>query len=518
MQRYIYHNEENLASPCVLFQDYNGFWAPLDSLFFSTSSKVLVSRHPESSIEEVVSHYCPQCLNKYSEDDVAKYRSRCSSCLECPSCNSILTGQIMKQTGDSDQCCLSCSMCSWSSSSCGVVGDSEDVLSSIVIQKENDSIATEVFATILSSLNASSTPNAPQDYSAKNLRRHDTWDMKALDQLQVKKDLESRVYNSQEESSLHNYLQEHGVIQKESEYRSKHLTDIRSCADASALSTVNQRLKGEYIGSSNTGSVTSQLLPQRRYLRTKKMLRCRRDVKQGKMSILIQPKTFPLEGDSSHKLHQGKWFLKDSSACHHLPRVLITKLPNFTSEDASGNLTGFLHVEVINSKDSSVAVLLKSVTQGVKDVALKLEDISLDCNDQLSKNKDTHPPFAFTPTSHVLQMPDAPSSCLVLQAYEDELLRDSELPEVSDFADEDSNKSSWNVLMDAHVAKICIPVSCSAIDADINILNHAEAVFAMTVADVKEASDELAEGLTKELMQPSLKDSVTVSFRVAFKI
>jgi hypothetical protein len=158
-----------------------------------------------------------------------------------------------------------------------------------------------------------STEPRINDSTTKALKGHETWGMEALAQLDEQKTLKFRMCEPQNESSLHKYLHDNDVLQKENERKKQYLNDIRSCGDLSVLSTFEQRLTVEYTNSTNFGVMAEQLLPQRTYLRAKKMLRCRRDVKQGKMSILIQPKTFPLEGDSSHKLHQGKWFLKDSS-------------------------------------------------------------------------------------------------------------------------------------------------------------------------------------------------------------
>jgi hypothetical protein len=314
MQRCVYSNKEHLDSPCVLFQDYNGFWAPLNDLYFSTSSNVLVSRHPESAIEEVVSHYCPQCLNKYSEEDVNTYANRCSTCLQCPCCDSLLTGsQVTDQTAK--QCCLVCSSCSWDSTACGIIGESEQQLAALVLTQEKDNKASGAFSTLLAALtmSATQTPSANTPFSAP-IPPHQTWGMQALDELQQQKALKDQCCNPQEESSLYTYLKTNNVMPQEAQKRAHDMKAIISCTDASALSTSLQRCQGEYTSSSGSrGGIASSLLPQRMFLRTKRMLRSRGDVKAGKMSILVQPKTFPLEGDSSHKLHQGKWFLKDAS-------------------------------------------------------------------------------------------------------------------------------------------------------------------------------------------------------------
>ena len=320
MQRYVYSKRAHLESPCVLFQDYNAFWAPLNDLFYSTSSQVLVSRHPESAIEEVVSHYCPQCLNKYSEEDVHKYANRCATCLQCPCCDSLLTGSSSTMSGGEGdaQCCLVCSVCSWSSAACGIIGDSEQELGPLILTREQDNkaVASEGFATLLTALSTSaSAQTASANTSTKMPRHHQMWGLEALNELQQQKATRSHSCNPQEEGSLHTHLQTNNIVTEEAEKRANNMTALLSCTTSSALSTSAQRYAGEYTStaSSHVAPLTHHLLPQRMPLRTKKMLRCRRDVLAGKMSILLQPKTFPLEGDSSHKLHQGKWFLKDAS-------------------------------------------------------------------------------------------------------------------------------------------------------------------------------------------------------------
>ena len=69
----IYHRMCFIKEPCVLHMDYNAWWAPLSSLYFSSSSQLLCSRHPESCIQEIISHYCPQCLTRYMEEEIKNY-------------------------------------------------------------------------------------------------------------------------------------------------------------------------------------------------------------------------------------------------------------------------------------------------------------------------------------------------------------------------------------------------------------------------------------------------------------
>jgi len=77
------------------------------------------------------------------------------------------------------------------------------------------------------------------------------------------------------------------------------------------------------------------------------------------MSILAQPKTFPLEGDSSLKIQRGKWWVKDSSAIHDIPRLILTRLPD--DELLKKGEIDFLHFELSNPKDAPAKLTLSCV-------------------------------------------------------------------------------------------------------------------------------------------------------------
>lgn len=72
----------------------------------------------------------------------------------------------------------------------------------------------------------------------------------------------------------------------------------------------------------------------------------------GQLSILVQPKLFPLEGDSSQKVFKGKWWVKDSSAIHEIPSIFIIKLPS----------TSFhrINLRIENPKEVACIVTLSS--------------------------------------------------------------------------------------------------------------------------------------------------------------
>jgi hypothetical protein len=102
-------------------------------------------------------------------------------------------------------------------------------------------------------------------------------------------------------------------------------------------------------------------------------VRCRKDVEEGKMSILIQPKVFPLEGDSSQKVQRGKWWVKDASAVHEIPSVYITRLPN--PQTLLGGEVDVLQLSFSNPKDFPVTVTLVQEGEGDEGIPIDTKEI-----------------------------------------------------------------------------------------------------------------------------------------------
>ncbi len=70
----------------VVLPDYQGWWAPLTHLFYSSTSRCLASAHPSSTREEIESYYCPSCLGYLAEAEAAAAGHRCPRCFDCPRC------------------------------------------------------------------------------------------------------------------------------------------------------------------------------------------------------------------------------------------------------------------------------------------------------------------------------------------------------------------------------------------------------------------------------------------------
>lgn len=165
-------------------------------------------------------------------------------------------------------------------------------------------------------------------------------------------------------------------------------------------------------------------MPNRVGLRTKRVVRCKRDLELNKPNILVQQKPLPLEGDSSMKVYRGKWWVKDNSAIHFVPSLLLTRLPS-----AQDLLMG---TEFPTSASAGRGMAcqwpgcrLELCLSNPRDVAMTVSIQVLPT--PTNQSHDKYAPF------HCLTVPLTASGCTAdepvvtasLAAYEDELLREA---------------------------------------------------------------------------------------------
>jgi hypothetical protein len=485
----VHERKEPFKGPCVLFMDYNGWWAPLTSLYYSTSSNVLVSRHPESAIEEIMSYYCPQCLDPYSETDAQLYRNKCTSCFQCPLCESPLAVVAL----DATTSCYQCRLCYWRSDGCNITGSDEQDIGSLVIEKERDDLTLESFQALYSSYlheptvaSAAASSQQPQFDTTPLTGHHQlryTWDdlNHKLNSALIKN---NNSLDPRDESGLYSYM-------KVSNLFNQNMTDedeetMLKTSSLSSLASLTHRLNRDHHGLSPLVDI---LPPKRTKLRTKKMVRCRKDVKENKMSILIQPKAFPLEGDSSHHLHQGKWWIKDSSAVHEIPHVTVLGTKNLVWSSlvsggggGGGGKCGFLHLSISNYKVNDILISLHESSlehclSTIHSPSLSpsfsppLSPLSSSVSSSLTpQTNEPHQPFLFpchtlhSSFTHSTTDPSASSSSssslhhLPLSAYEDELLRDEvDDKNLPDHAPE--VEGQWTYSCQHNVLKVCLPLN-----------------------------------------------------------
>lgn len=383
----------NLNKPSVLFEDrYAKVWIPLSELYFSASSSMIVSKHPLSVLREAVNHYCPQCLKRYLDEDVNTFKSKCPSCLSCPLCFCILP---KPQNGS-----LTCGFCRWNSQIAGLEGEDSRDFEFAVIENDRDSSAARAFDAVVEFENGST-----------------------IEKLSV---------------PISNFLSN----QRPTDIS----TDEQDATPESIFSSLEQRTKSIQPSS----PFISDLFPCQVPLRSRFTLRCRKDMLEGNLNLLIQPKPLPLEGDSSMLQNRGKWFVKDASAVHVLPSIIITRLPKL-AQLLRGERS-LLQFMVLNPRSDSSMNLTFQLGQH-----------------SLKQGGITHESAIVTDYFDVIQINtlfgDSSSSFTVsLEPYEDELLRDEDSDEraaVSAAGGSDSGASvleAWQAFVSHDTATIFAPI------------------------------------------------------------
>lgn len=333
----IYDHVKILEGPCVLFRDFNGSYAPLVALYWSTSSAILVSRHPSSSVEEIVSIYCPQCLNRYVDDDVRTFQNRCPTCLECPMC----CGMLNKMTSSEGR--YSC-LCGWTASEVDCSNRATETRRdrSVPVTTTSDFDLAHVFFNAVSeslNLQISCMDNPLNKFvhvHDNDLMRH--WQLPDLDLTLAAK--------TRRNCPFMGSFRQRFDDSKEDMDRSGRVLTISGVVD--------QLLKypSQPVAMSN-------VRPRRVQLRSRCTVRCRKDVEECKMSILVQPKRNPLDGDSfSTTRGKSSFFVKDSSAVQQLPNLVITRVP--AHRKLCTGVSEALSVTITNPKSIPIRIRLEN--------------------------------------------------------------------------------------------------------------------------------------------------------------
>ena len=401
-------NGTTLDSPKVLYCDLNGFWEPLELLYFSLSNRRLVARHKESATEEVVSHYCPACITRYMEDEVIKYRDVCPNCKECPVCFCTLV--VISSEGKSY---YECGYCSWRSPFTAKDASSLNQTVSDLLRSHSQE---EVFQTLLDSYEVIKKKPAAL---IKGRPQGETWKLSDIENI-IEERNKPKTFSPLDESKVYRAMKPIKSIEN-SLVQQLHL-----------LPSLDQRLRSSDYQPANF----IELLPVPVKLRVKRMVRCRKDVLDGALSIVLQPKTFPLEGDSSHKLQKGKWWVKNSCAAVEIPSIIIRKLPEVSA--LKKGVAGYLHLLVENPRENAITVRLGP---GNKD------DLEAAVQRRLPYPRQSW--LSTTPKEFDFS----------LEAKEDELLKNSEaMAELQDVSLAPVETFSWSIVCFQNQARVCIPV------------------------------------------------------------
>lgn len=303
----------------VLYVDHQGHPAPLSLCYHATASRRLASaieRHPPSTITELDSAFCPQCLAFHDATSAASlgYCPK-ATCRLCPVCRSVASIAV-----ESSECLYKCGLCDWTSRLCSLVtpitvGDNgviskEDIEAAseeLLVQwterrTQRDQLAEDHYKTMLQTLEAMAKEQVKGQRSTfswlptANVRRKDGpegWSIESLeDSLQDRKKLFATALTET-------------VGGQDLQFASLLVDQV-----------LDESLEGKSIdsillqGGAMTPASLDTLLPLPIPLRPRKSRRCRAELAEGRPGILVKPKLNPLEGDSSLRTGHGQWWKK----------------------------------------------------------------------------------------------------------------------------------------------------------------------------------------------------------------
>ena len=333
----------NEDSAYVLYVDHQGHPSPLSLCYHATASRRLsssVDRPPlPSSITEVDSAYCPQCLSFQDANTAATAnlgvcsKATCRLCPLCPSVSSVVVKDSV--------CFYECGRCNWNSKICGIetslaipndddnisLQQYEDASLKLFTQwkslvEERNRPSEDHFSTMkdnlselakdhIKCLRSSSTPHFVSK-SIIQTRKEDDF----LKGLSIQSLEESQ--RTRKENLVSSFSQTVGNMKLERITLEAGENSGLFHPSFEGIST--EIILSKVTGENSPGSLDT-FLPRAIPLRPRKSRRCRAELAENRPGILLKPKLNPVEGDSSLRTGHGQWWKKDSSAIQVLPRV-----------------------------------------------------------------------------------------------------------------------------------------------------------------------------------------------------
>lgn len=341
----------NEDSAYVLYVDHQGHPAPLSLSYHATASRRLTSsidRHPPSSVTEVDSAYCPQCLS-FHDANTAGNLGYCpkDTCRLCPVCRSVASVDVEESV-----CFYNCGMCEWTSKTCQLQtslaasssGDGEvsleavkqasaELLSQWKAKKgDRNKKADDHFSNMAKTMvgltkdhvKGQRSFNGRVFSSGLTSKRGEDGDPKgwSLETLETsQRERNKAIENSRNQPIGGEKLKQISLDEGEEDEQLYH----PSLKGLSAETILSQEVGGDLEASMET------LLPLPIPLRPRKSRRCRAELAESRPGILVKPKLNPLEGDSSLRTGHGQWWKK--------VRELALVLPCFWPHLRCVNLT-----------------------------------------------------------------------------------------------------------------------------------------------------------------------------------
>lgn len=308
----------------VLYVDHQGHPAPLSCSYHATASRRLsssVDRYPPSTLTEIDSAYCPQCLSFHDVASAATiaYCPR-PQCRRCPVCTAVASVSVYKEE---KACFYKCGFCSWTSKECNVAVD--------LSLAEDGSVGKEQIAKAAEELGAAlqARVTAGDKDAEKHFRNMvEAWGKVAKEE--VRRQAQGNVVVSARRGLASDGPEGWSIDSLEESIRIKQekakvdATDVvgkcdlvripldgaEETEDFSVDNVTSESIALQAMATACTALSRQDRLPLPIPLRPRKSRRCRAELADGRPGILVKPKLNPLEGDSSLRTSHGQWWKK----------------------------------------------------------------------------------------------------------------------------------------------------------------------------------------------------------------
>uniref|UniRef100_A0A7S0G9X7 Dynactin subunit 4 n=1 Tax=Proboscia inermis TaxID=420281 RepID=A0A7S0G9X7_9STRA len=302
----------------VLYADHQGHLAPLSWSYFARKLSSCVDAVPPSTVTEIDSAFCPQCLHFYDTATASSNRGRCPRphCKQCPVCSCPLTLGIEEssKTKENFVCVFKCGYCRWTSEECGVA-------SKIDFLKSADAkVAIEAATEKLILKSKMRSEKKAVQLNSKDEISRDLFFQKLVDgwgdlaQEHERRRRHGNTYKMpSEKNSKPLHVLSNFVLLEKTEVPKKDFLSVPS----------SDELIAQGVRQLSSLNKIEDLVPLSIPLQARKSRRCRHELASGRPGILVKPKVNPVEGDSSLRSGHGQWWKKDSSAIHVVPRVKL---------------------------------------------------------------------------------------------------------------------------------------------------------------------------------------------------
>jgi dynactin-4 len=307
----------------VLYVDHQGHPAPLSLSYHAIASRRLASavdHHPPSTLTEVDSAYCPQCL-AFHDVNTASTIGYCPkpTCRQCPLCQSIASVTV-----DEAECLFRCGKCDWTSRECHLFASTTLGADGAVLKEDFDKAASELGEQLM-------TRMEQQDHRAEDHYKNMLKALEGMAKEQVKGQRTTTFFPSFAAANRRGMDGPEGwsvqALEDSIVARGKLVEasvaeivggQVVQVVSLEAEEGLDESLNGKspkcvlLQGAGAAANSTQDILPLPIPLRPRKSRRCRAELAEGRPGILVKPKLNPLEGDSSLRTGHGQWWKKVS--------------------------------------------------------------------------------------------------------------------------------------------------------------------------------------------------------------